>query len=48
LVLVDVPGFTGTDQEWNGIIVHGTEIALRLSKQLCRVMSLVKYGGAYE
>jgi propionyl-CoA carboxylase beta chain len=27
LVLVDVPILPGTDQEWNGIIVHG-EIAM--------------------
>jgi propionyl-CoA carboxylase beta chain len=26
LVLVDVPVFTGTDQEWHGIIVHGAKL----------------------
>jgi propionyl-CoA carboxylase beta chain len=28
LVLVDVPGLPGTDQEWHGIIVHGAKFSL--------------------
>ena len=33
LVLVDVPGFLpGTDQEWNGIIVHGAKLLYALSE----------------
>ncbi len=33
LVLVDVPGFLpGTDQEWNGIIVHGAKLLYAFSE----------------
>lgn len=33
LVLVDVPGFLpGTDQEWNGIIIHGAKLLYALSE----------------
>jgi propionyl-CoA carboxylase beta chain len=33
LVLVDVPGFLpGTDQEWNGIILHGAKLLYAFSE----------------
>ena len=52
LVLVDVPGFLpGTDQEWNGIIVHGAKLLFALSEATVPRVSLITrkaYGGAYD
>ncbi len=52
LVLVDVPGFLpGTDQEWNGIIVHGAKLLYALSEaSVPRVTVITRkaYGGAYD
>jgi propionyl-CoA carboxylase beta chain len=52
LVLVDVPGFLpGTDQEWNGIIVHGAKLLYAFSEAtVSRVTVITRkaYGGAYD
>jgi propionyl-CoA carboxylase beta chain len=52
LVLVDVPGFLpGTDQEWNGIIVHGAKLLYALSEATVPKVTLITrkaYGGAYD
>lgn len=52
LVLVDVPGFLpGTDQEWNGIIVHGAKLLYALSEATVpRITVIIRkaYGGAYD
>ncbi|MEL6918293.1 MAG: carboxyl transferase domain-containing protein, partial [Bacteroidota bacterium] len=52
LVLVDVPGFLpGTDQEWNGIIVHGAKLLFALSEATVPRVSVITrkaYGGAYD
>jgi propionyl-CoA carboxylase beta chain len=52
LVLVDVPGFLpGTDQEWNGIIVHGSKLLYAFSEATVPRISLIvrkAYGGAYD
>jgi propionyl-CoA carboxylase beta chain len=52
LVLVDVPGFLpGTDQEWNGIIVHGAKLLYALSEATVPRVTLITrkaYGGAYD
>ena len=52
LVLVDVPGFLpGTDQEWNGIIVHGAKLLYALSEATVPRVTVVTrkaYGGAYD
>ncbi len=52
LVLVDVPGFLpGTDQEWNGIIVHGAKLLYALSEATVPRITLITrkaYGGAYD
>ena len=52
LVLVDVPGFLpGTDQEWNGIIIHGAKLLYAFSEATVpRVTVIVRkaYGGAYD
>lgn len=52
LVLVDVPGFLpGTDQEWNGIILHGAKLLYALSEATVPRISLITrkaYGGAYD
>ncbi|MHC5309706.1 acyl-CoA carboxylase subunit beta [Myroides sp. LJL116] len=52
LVLVDVPGFLpGTDQEWNGIIVHGAKLLYALSEASVPKVTLITrkaYGGAYD
>jgi propionyl-CoA carboxylase beta chain len=52
LVLVDVPGFLpGTDQEWNGIIVHGAKLLYALSEaSVPRVTVITRKacGGAYD
>ncbi len=52
LVLVDVPGFLpGTDQEWNGIIVHGAKLLYALSEATVPKVTVITrkaYGGAYD
>ncbi|MEW7277076.1 acyl-CoA carboxylase subunit beta [Aquimarina sp. 2201CG1-2-11] len=52
LVLVDVPGFLpGTDQEWNGIIVHGAKLLYALSEATVPRITVITrkaYGGAYD
>jgi propionyl-CoA carboxylase beta chain len=52
LVLVDVPGFLpGTNQEWNGIIVHGAKLLYALSEATIPRVTLITrkaYGGAYD
>ena len=52
LVLVDVPGFLpGTDQEWNGIILHGAKLLYALSEATVPKVTLITrkaYGGAYD
>ena len=52
LVLVDVPGFLpGTDQEWNGIIVHGAKLLYAFSEATVPRITLITrkaYGGAYD
>ncbi|KAA1244017.1 acyl-CoA carboxylase subunit beta [Aquimarina sp. RZ0] len=52
LVIVDVPGFLpGTDQEWNGIIVHGAKLLYALSEATVPRVTLITrkaYGGAYD
>ncbi|OEJ98480.1 methylmalonyl-CoA carboxyltransferase [Flavivirga aquatica] len=52
LVLVDVPGFLpGTDQEWNGIIVHGAKLLYALSEATVPKVTVIirkAYGGAYD
>ncbi len=52
LVLVDVPGFLpGTDQEWNGIIVHGSKLLYALSEATVPKVTVIirkAYGGAYD
>jgi propionyl-CoA carboxylase beta chain len=52
LVLEDVPGFLpGTDQEWNGIIVHGAKLLYAFSEATVPRVTLITrkaYGGAYD
>ena len=52
LVLEDVPGFLpGTDQEWNGIIVHGAKLVYALSEATVPKVTVITrkaYGGAYD
>lgn len=52
LVLVDVPGFLpGTDQEWNGIIMHGAKLLYALSEATVPRVTVITrkaYGGAYD
>src|SRR5688500_8675498 len=52
LVLVDVPGFLpGTDQEWNGIILHGAKLLYAFSEATVPRITLITrkaYGGAYD
>lgn len=52
LVLVDVPGFLpGTDQEWNGIIVHGAKLLFAFSEATVPRVTVITrkaYGGAYD
>lgn len=52
LVLVDVPGFLpGTDQEWNGIIIHGAKLLYALSEATVPRVTIITrkaYGGAYD
>ena len=52
LVFEDVPGFLpGTDQEWNGIIVHGAKLLYALSEATVPKVTVITrkaYGGAYD
>jgi propionyl-CoA carboxylase beta chain len=52
LVLVDVPGFLpGTDQEWQGIIIHGAKLLYAFSEATVPRVTLITrkaYGGAYD
>lgn len=52
LVFVDVPGFLpGTDQEWNGIIMHGAKLLYALSEATVPKITVITrkaYGGAYD
>lgn len=52
LVLVDVPGFLpGTDQEWNGIIVHGAKLLYAFCEATVPRITVITrkaYGGAYD
>jgi propionyl-CoA carboxylase beta chain len=52
LVLVDVPGFLpGTDQEWNGVILHGAKLLYAFSDATVPRVTLITrkaYGGAYD
>ncbi|MCF6295707.1 MAG: acyl-CoA carboxylase subunit beta [Flavobacteriaceae bacterium] len=52
MVLVDVPGFLpGTDQEWNGIIIHGAKLLYALSEATVPRVTVITrkaYGGAYD
>ena len=52
LTLVDVPGFLpGTDQEWNGIIIHGAKLLYAFSEATVPRITVITrkaYGGAYD
>jgi propionyl-CoA carboxylase beta chain len=52
LIIVDVPGFLpGTDQEWNGIIIHGAKLLYALSEATVPKITVITrkaYGGAYD
>jgi propionyl-CoA carboxylase beta chain len=52
LVLEDVPGFLpGTDQEWNGIIIHGAKLLYAFSEATVPRITVITrkaYGGAYD
>ncbi len=52
LVLEDVPGFLpGTEQEWNGIIRHGSKLLFAFCEATvpkCTVITRKAYGGAYD
>ncbi len=52
LVLEDVPGFLpGTDQEWNGIIRHGSKLLFAFSEATVPKVTVITrkaYGGAYD
>jgi len=52
LVLEDVPGFLpGTDQEWDGIIVHGAKLLYAFSEATVPRVTVITrkaYGGAYD
>jgi propionyl-CoA carboxylase beta chain len=52
LVVEDVPGFLpGTDQEWNGIIVHGAKLLYAFSEATVPRVTVITrkaYGGAYD
>ena len=52
LVLEDVPGFLpGTDQEWNGIIIHGAKLLYAFSEATVPRVTVITrkaYGGAYD
>jgi len=52
LTFVDVPGFLpGTDQEWNGIIVHGAKLLYAFAEATVPKVTVITrkaYGGAYD
>jgi len=52
LVLEDVPGFLpGTEQEWNGIIRHGSKLLFAFSEATVPKVTVITrkaYGGAYD
>ena len=52
LVLVDVPGFLpGTEQEWNGIIRHGSKLLYAFCEATVPKVTVITrkaYGGAYD
>jgi len=52
LVLVDVPGFLpGTEQEWNGIIKHGSKLLYAFCEATVPKVTVITrkaYGGAYD
>jgi propionyl-CoA carboxylase beta chain len=52
LVLEDVPGFLpGTDQEWNGIIMHGAKLLYAFCEATVPRVTVITrkaYGGAYD
>lgn len=52
LVLEDVPGFLpGTDQEWNGIIRHGSKLLFAFCEATVPKVTVITrkaYGGAYD
>jgi propionyl-CoA carboxylase beta chain len=52
LVLVDVPGFLpGTEQEWNGIIRHGSKLLYAFCEATVPKITVITrkaYGGAYD
>lgn len=52
LVCVDVPGFLpGTDQEWQGIIIHGAKLLYAFAEATVPKVTVITrkaYGGAYD
>jgi propionyl-CoA carboxylase beta chain len=52
VTFVDVPGFLpGTDQEWNGIIVHGAKLLFAFAEATVPKVTVITrkaYGGAYD
>ncbi len=52
VVFVDVPGFMpGTDQEWNGIIIHGAKLLYAFCEATVPRITVITrkaYGGAYD
>ena len=45
------PDFTGTDQEWNGIITHGAKLLYAFSEATVPRVTVITrkaYGGAYD
>ncbi|NTV45635.1 MAG: methylmalonyl-CoA carboxyltransferase, partial [Chlorobiales bacterium] len=52
LVFEDVPGFLpGTDQEWNGIIIHGAKLLYAFAEATVPKVTVITrkaYGGAYD
>ncbi|HYD39712.1 MAG TPA: acyl-CoA carboxylase subunit beta [Anaeromyxobacter sp.] len=52
VTFVDVPGFLpGTDQEWNGIIVHGAKLLYAFAEATVPKVTVITrkaYGGAYD
>jgi propionyl-CoA carboxylase beta chain len=49
---VDVPGFLpGTEQEWNGIILHGAKLLYAFAEATVPKLTVITrkaYGGAYD
>ncbi len=52
LTFVDVPGFLpGTDQEWNGVIMHGAKLLYAFAEATVPRVTVITrkaYGGAYD